>query len=78
MAKKTYTTAQLAAKMSCVPSTITRRAKELGLGKIVGGKLEFSEDEKRELSTRVLSNPGNTQMKNRKKAKQLGRKGGKA
>ena len=78
MAKRTYTTAELAERMQCVPSTVTRKAKQMRLGKLVGGKMEFSADDRRRLESKIHSNPGNPQMKQEGGAKKLGRKGGKA
>jgi hypothetical protein len=51
-------TAEVAASIGCAPTTVTRRARELGLGKLVFGRLGFTPGEVEKLRGVVQDGPG--------------------
>lgn len=75
---KTFTTAEVAKRLKVAPSTITRRAAELSLGKVQGRGLVFTAGDIKRLDATVRHRAGNPEMDTPKRARELGRKGGKS
>jgi hypothetical protein len=51
-------TAEVADALECAPTTVTRRARELGLGKLIFGRLGFTPSEVERLRAVVQDGPG--------------------